>query len=235
MNTTKKLTIAIDGYSSCGKSTLAKALAKKLNYIFVDSGAMYRGIALFCLQNKIIKGTEIDTVHLINTLQTIDLKFIYNEQIQESELFLNGVNVALDIRKPDVAAVVSQVASIEAVRVKLVEMQQEMGLNGGIIMDGRDIGTVVFPFADLKLFVTADPKIRAERRYKEMLIKDPDTNIEEVEANLIARDKMDTTRAISPLVRAEDRRLGPMLGYQRRRSARSGRRGIWRLWRIWRR
>lgn len=204
MNTTKKLTIAIDGYSSCGKSTLAKALAKKLNYIFVDSGAMYRGIALFCLQNKIIKGTEIDTVHLINTLQTIDLKFIYNEQIQESELFLNGVNVALDIRKPDVAAVVSQVASIEAVRVKLVEMQQEMGLNGGIIMDGRDIGTVVFPFADLKLFVTADPKIRAERRYKEMLIKDPDTNIEEVEANLIARDKMDTTRAISPLVRAED-------------------------------
>lgn len=204
MNTTKKLTIAIDGYSSCGKSTLAKALAKKLNYIFVDSGAMYRGIALFCLQNKIIKGTEIDTVHLINTLQTIDLKFIYNEQIQESELFLNGVNVALDIRKPDVAAVVSQVASIEAVRVKLVEMQQEMGLNGGIIMDGRDIGTVVFPFADLKLFVTADPKIRAERRYKEMLIKDPDTNIEEVEANLIARDKMDSTRAISPLVRAED-------------------------------
>ena len=204
MNTTKKLTIAIDGYSSCGKSTLAKALAKKLNYIFVDSGAMYRGIALYCIQNKLIKGQEIDTVHLINTLQTIDLKFIYNEQIQESELFLNGVNVALDIRKPDVAAVVSQVASIEAVRVKLVEMQQEMGLNGGIIMDGRDIGTVVFPFADLKLFVTADPKIRAERRYKEMLIKDPNTNIEEVEANLIARDKMDTTRAISPLVCAED-------------------------------
>ena len=135
MNTTKKLTIAIDGYSSCGKSTLAKALAKKLNYIFVDSGAMYRGIALYCIQNKLIKGQEIDTVHLINTLQTIDLKFIYNEQIQESELFLNGVNVALDIRKPDVAAVVSQVASIEAVRVKLVEMQQEMGLNGGIIMD----------------------------------------------------------------------------------------------------
>lgn len=204
MNTTKKLTIAIDGYSSCGKSTLAKALAKKLNYIFVDSGAMYRGITLYCLQNKLIKGQEIDTVHLINTLQTIDLKFIYNDQIQESELFLNGVNVALDIRKPDVAAVVSQVASIEAVRVKLVEMQQEMGLNGGIIMDGRDIGTVVFPFADLKLFVTADPKIRAERRFKEMLIKDPNTNIEEVEANLIARDKMDTTRSISPLVCAED-------------------------------
>lgn len=204
MNTTKKLTIAIDGYSSCGKSTLAKALAKKLNYIFVDSGAMYRGITLYCLQNKLIKGQEIDTVHLINTLQTIDLKFIYNDQIQESELFLNGVNVALDIRKPDVAAVVSQVASVEAVRVKLVEMQQEMGLNGGIIMDGRDIGTVVFPFADLKLFVTADPKIRAERRFKEMLIKDPNTNIEEVEANLIARDKMDTTRSISPLVCAED-------------------------------
>lgn len=204
MDTTKKLTIAIDGYSSCGKSTLAKALAKKLNYIFVDSGAMYRAIALYCLQNNLIKGTEIDTVQLINTLQTIDLKFIYNDQIQESELFLNGVNVALDIRKPDVAAVVSQVASIEAVRVKLVEMQQEMGLNGGIIMDGRDIGTVVFPFADLKLFVTADPKIRSERRYKEMLIKDPETKIEEVEANLIARDKMDTTRAISPLVRAKD-------------------------------
>jgi cytidylate kinase len=204
MNTTKQLTIAIDGYSSCGKSTLAKALAKKLNYIFVDSGAMYRGIALYCLQKKLIKGQEIDTVHLISSLQSIDLKFIYNEQIQESELFLNGINVAQEIRKPDVAAIVSQVASIEAVRVKLVEMQQEMGLNGGIIMDGRDIGTVVFPFADLKLFVTADPKVRAERRYKEMLVKDPDTNIEEVEANLIARDKMDTTRAISPLVRAED-------------------------------
>jgi len=204
MNTTKQLTIAIDGYSSCGKSTLAKALAKKLNYIFVDSGAMYRGIALHCLQNKLIKGQEIDTVHLISTLQSIDLKFIYNEQIQESELFLNGINVAQEIRKSDVAAIVSQVASIEAVRVKLVEMQQEMGLNGGIIMDGRDIGTVVFPFADLKLFVTADPKVRAERRYKEMLVKDPDTNIEEVEANLIARDKMDTTRAISPLLRAED-------------------------------
>jgi cytidylate kinase len=204
MNTTKQLTIAIDGYSSCGKSTLAKALAKKLNYIFVDSGAMYRGIALYCLQKKLIKGQEIDTVHLISTLQSIDLKFIYNEQIQESELFLNGINVAQEIRKPDVAAIVSQVASIEAVRVKLVEMQQEMGLNGGIIMDGRDIGTVVFPFADLKLFVTADPKVRAERRYKEMLVKDPDTNIEEVEANLIARDKMDTTRAISPLLRAED-------------------------------
>jgi len=204
MNTTKQLTIAIDGYSSCGKSTLAKALAKKLNYIFVDSGAMYRGIALYCLQKKLIKGQEIDTVHLISTLQSIDLKFIYNEQIQESELFLNGINVAQEIRKSDVAAIVSQVASIEAVRVKLVEMQQEMGLNGGIIMDGRDIGTVVFPFADLKLFVTADPKVRAERRYKEMLVKDPDTNIEEVEANLIARDKMDTTRAISPLLRAED-------------------------------
>jgi cytidylate kinase len=204
MNKTKQLTIAIDGYSSCGKSTLAKALAKKLNYIFVDSGAMYRGIALHCLQNKLIKGQEIDTVHLISTLQSIDLKFIYNEQIQESELFLNGINVAQEIRKSDVAAIVSQVASIEAVRVKLVEMQQEMGLNGGIIMDGRDIGTVVFPFADLKLFVTADPKVRAERRYKEMLVKDPDTNIEEVEANLIARDKMDTTRAISPLLRAED-------------------------------
>ena len=204
MNTTKQLTIAIDGYSSCGKSTLAKALAKKLNYIFVDSGAMYRGIALHCLQNKLIKGQEIDTVHLISTLQSIDLKFIYNEQIQESELFLNGINVAQEIRKSDVAAIVSQVASIEAVRVKLVEMQQEMGLNGGIIMDGRDIGTVVFPFADLKLFVTADPKVRAKRRYKEMLVKDPNTKIEEVEDNLIARDKMDTTRAISPLVRAED-------------------------------
>jgi len=204
MNTTKQLTIAIDGYSSCGKSTLAKALAKKLNYIFVDSGAMYRGIALYCLQNKLIKGTEIDKARLISTLQSIDLKFIYKEQIQESELFLNGINVAQEIRKPEVAAIVSQVASIEEVRVKLVEMQQEMGLNGGIIMDGRDIGTVVFPFADLKLFVTADPKIRAERRYKEMLVKDPNTKIEEVEANLIARDKMDTTRAISPLVRAED-------------------------------
>jgi len=200
----KKLTIAIDGFSSCGKSTLAKDLAKELNYIFVDSGAMYRGIAFFALQNKLIIDGVIHTDLLIIRLDEINLEFVYNKEKFESDLLLNGVNISTEIRKPDVAAVVSKIAVLKEVRSKLVKTQQKLGEFGGIIMDGRDIGTIVFPKADIKLFVTADPKIRAERRFKELLLKDLNTSLVDITANLEERDLIDTTRKISPLVKAED-------------------------------
>jgi cytidylate kinase len=200
----KKLTIAIDGFSSCGKSTLAKDLAKELNYIFVDSGAMYRGIAYFALQNKLIIDGVIHTDLLINRLDEINLEFVYNKEKFESDLLLNGVNISTEIRKPAVASIVSKIAVLKEVRSKLVSTQQKLGEFGGIIMDGRDIGTVVFPKADIKLFVTAEPKIRAERRFKELLLNDQDTSLEDITANLEERDLIDTTREISPLVKAED-------------------------------
>lgn len=200
----KKLTIAIDGFSSCGKSTLAKDLAKELNYIFVDSGAMYRGIAYFALQNKLIIDGVIHTDLLINRLDDINLEFVYNKEKFESDLLLNGVNISTEIRKPAVASIVSKIAVLKEVRIKLVTTQQKLGEFGGIIMDGRDIGTVVFPKADIKLFVTAEPKIRAERRFKELLLNDQDTSLEDITANLEERDLIDTTREISPLVKAED-------------------------------
>ena len=200
----KKLTIAIDGFSSCGKSTLAKDLAKELNYIFVDSGAMYRGIAYFALQNKLIIDGFIHTELLINRLDEINLEFVYNKEKFESDLLLNGVNISTEIRKPAVASIVSKIAVLKEVRIKLVRTQQKLGEFGGIIMDGRDIGTVVFPKADIKLFVTADPKIRAERRFKELLLNDQDTSLEDITSNLEERDLIDTTREISPLVKAED-------------------------------
>ena len=200
----KKLTIAIDGFSSCGKSTLAKDLAKELNYIFVDSGAMYRGIAYFALQNKLIIDGVIHTDLLINRLDEINLEFVYNKEKFESDLLLNGVNISTEIRKPAVASIVSKIAVLKEVRIKLVTTQQKLGEFGGIIMDGRDIGTVVFPKADIKLFVTADPKIRAERRFKELLLNDQDTSLEDIAANLNERDLIDTTREISPLVKADD-------------------------------
>ena len=200
----KKLTIAIDGFSSCGKSTLAKDLAKELNYIFVDSGSMYRGIAYFALQNKLIIDGVIHTDLLINRLDEINLEFVYNKEKFESDLLLNGVNISTEIRKPAVASIVSKIAVLKEVRIKLVTTQQKLGEFGGIIMDGRDIGTVVFPKADIKLFVTADPKIRAERRFKELLLNDQDTSLEDIAANLNERDLIDTTREISPLVKADD-------------------------------
>ena len=200
----KKLTIAIDGFSSCGKSTLAKDLAKELNYIFVDSGAMYRGIAYFALQNKLIIDGVIHTELLINRLDEINLEFVYNKEKFESDLLLNGVNISTEIRKPAVASIVSKIAVLKEVRIKLVRTQQKLGEFGGIIMDGRDIGTVVFPKADIKLFVTADPKIRAERRFKDLLLNDQDTSLEDITSNLEERDLIDTTREISPLVKAED-------------------------------
>ena len=170
--TNKKITIAIDGYSSCGKSTLAKALANKLNYIFIDSGAMYRGIALFCIQNNLVQNELILEEKLIKSLPSIKVSFKLNASNDKSDLLLNGTNVEELIRKPNVANIVSKVASIKEVRQKLVSEQREMGKDGGIIMDGRDIGSVVFPKAQLKLFITATPETRTERRFLELQSKD---------------------------------------------------------------
>lgn len=200
----KRITIAIDGYSSCGKSTLAKALAKELNYIFIDSGAMYRGVALFCIQNNLVEDNKISEVKLKELLSNIRIAFELNNNTNKADLFLNGVNVEDLIRKPNVANIVSKVASIKEVREKLVSEQREMGKDGGIIMDGRDIGSVVFPNADLKLFVTAKPEIRTERRYIELIGKRENISKEEVKKNLEERDYLDTHREESPLVQTED-------------------------------
>lgn len=198
----KKITIAIDGYSACGKSTLAKDLAEKLGFIFIDSGAMYRAIALFCLRNNyIVNGIPNDTA-LIQELQNIKLEFKHLGE--ESKLFLNDEDVSQEIRNNAVAKVVSQIAAIKEVRDKLVSEQRQMGTNGGIIMDGRDIASIVFPNAELKLFVTANEDIRVQRRFEELRDKGILSSIEEVRQNLKERDYIDTHRAISPLVQVPD-------------------------------
>lgn len=197
----KKIIIAIDGFSSCGKSTLAKAMAKALEYVFVDTGAMYRAIALYFLRNNIAFN---DTASIEAALHAIELRFRYNSVSQKSDMYLNGENVEQEIREMQVSQKVSEVASIAAVRDFAVAQQQAMGIDKGIVMDGRDIGTVVFPNAELKLFVTADPAIRLERRYQELLQTNPAILKEEVAANLQQRDLMDSTRAHSPLKQAGD-------------------------------
>lgn len=197
----KKIIIAIDGFSSCGKSTLAKAMAKALEYVFVDTGAMYRAIALYFLRNNIPFN---DTAAIEAALHAIELRFKYNSASQKSDMYLNGENVEQEIREMQVSQKVSEVASIAAVRDFAVAQQQAMGVDKGIVMDGRDIGTVVFPNAELKLFVTADPAIRLERRYQELLQTNPAIQKEEVAANLQQRDLMDSTRAHSPLKQADD-------------------------------
>ena len=197
----KKIIIAIDGFSSCGKSTLAKAMAKALEYVFVDTGAMYRAIALYFLRNNIAFN---DTASIEAALNAIELRFRYNSVSQKSDMYLNGENVEQEIREMKVSQKVSEIASIAAVRDFAVAQQQAMGIDKGIVMDGRDIGTVVFPNAELKLFVTADPAIRLERRYQELLQTNPAIIREEVAANLQQRDLMDSTRAHSPLKQAED-------------------------------
>jgi len=196
----KKIIIAIDGFSSCGKSTLAKAMAKALEYVFVDTGAMYRAIALYFLRNNI----AFNDTSANEALHAIELRFKFNSASQKSDMYLNGENVEQEIRTMQVSQKVSEVASIPAVRTFAVAQQQAMGMDKGIVMDGRDIGTVVFPNAELKLFVTADPAIRLERRYQELLQTNPSILKEEVAANLQQRDLMDSTRAHSPLKQAED-------------------------------
>ena len=196
----KKIIIAIDGFSSCGKSTLAKAMAKALEYVFVDTGAMYRAIALYFLRNSI----PFNDIAAQEALQAIELRFKYNSASQKSDMYLNGENVEQEIRDMQVSQKVSEVATIPAVRAFAVAQQKAMGIDKGIVMDGRDIGTVVFPNAELKLFVTADPAIRLERRYQELVQTNPAILKEEVAANLQQRDLMDSTREHSPLKQAED-------------------------------
>ena len=196
-----KIIIAIDGYSSCGKSTLAKALATKLSYVFIDTGAMYRAIALYFLRNGIDFENEIE---INNALQNIKLNFVYNQATLKSDMVLNGENVEAEIREMRVSEKVSEVATIGAVRDLAVAQQQVMGESKGIVMDGRDIGTVVFPTAELKIFVTADPAIRVERRFLELQATNPTIRKQEIEENLQHRDLMDTTRERSPLKQAAD-------------------------------
>ena len=203
MNTTK-ITIAIDGYSSTGKSTMAKQLANKLEYIYVDSGAMYRTVTLFAMQNGLISASEFDAQGLIDALETIDISFIYNSTKGYADVYLNGSNVSDQIRSIEVSNLVSTVAALPQVRAKLVSIQQEIGKNKGVVMDGRDIGTVVFPNAELKLFVSCSATIRAERRYKELIATGEQVTFEEVLDNIQKRDKLDTSRAVSPLVQASD-------------------------------
>ena len=198
-----KLTIAIDGYSGCGKSTIAKDVAAALNYVFIDSGAMYRGITLYAMQNHLIKNDEVLKNELIEQLNQITIHFEKND-VGKDCLFLNGLNVEDEIRKPAVAALVSKIATIKEVRQKLVQLQREIGKNGGIVMDGRDIGSVVFPHAEVKLFVTADNSVRAQRRLDELKEKGIKTSLEEVLKNLEERDEMDRTRKESPLIQTDD-------------------------------
>ena len=199
----KQITIAIDGYSACGKSTLAKDLAKKLSFIFIDSGAMYRGVALYCLQNNLFDAdSNPKQVEIIQALKNITLSF---QLINDNNcLLLNGKNVEELIRGTEVAAVVSKVARIKEVRVKLVMEQQKMGENGGIVMEGRDIGSVVFPKAELKLFITASQEIRAQRRFLELKSKGIEAKINEISSNLAERDLMDSSRKESPLIQVAD-------------------------------
>ena len=197
----KKIIIAIDGWSSCGKSTLAKELAKELGYLYVDSGAMYRAITLYFLRNHV---DWTDKSEVKKALKEISLEFVYNEKSQQSEMHLNEENVEYVIRDLVVAEKVSDVAAIKEVRKFAVEQQQMMGKKKGIIMDGRDIGTVVFPKAELKIFLTADNAVRVERRFKELFEKNPNITIEEIKANLEMRDYIDSNREESPLRKADD-------------------------------
>jgi CMP/dCMP kinase len=197
----KKIVITIDGWSSCGKSTLAKQLAKTLGYIYVDSGAMYRAVTLYFLRNH-IDWTDIAAVK--NALKEISLEFIYNPKSEQSEIYLNGENVEYVIRDLVVAEKVSEVAAIREVRQFAVAQQQRMGKGKGIVMDGRDIGTVVFPKAELKIFMDADNAVRVERRFKELYEKNPNVSLDEVKANLEMRDYIDSHREVSPLRQAED-------------------------------
>ena len=200
----KKITIAIDGFSSTGKSTIAKELAKELSYIYVDTGAMYRAVALYAKNNQLIGIDFIHTDALIKDLDNIHLSFRFNKALGFAEMYLNQINVEKEIRNLEISNLVSTVATISKVREKLVAAQQLMGKDKGIVMDGRDIGTVVFPNAELKLFMTASADTRAKRRYDELIAKGEQVSYEDILANVTARDTMDTSRKDSPLVKAED-------------------------------
>jgi len=200
----KKITIAIDGFSSTGKSTLAKQLAKALGYVYVDTGAMYRAVTLFAMQKGFIGDENQNFEELVRELADVNLKFSYNDKLGFSEMYLNGQNVEKEIRTLEVSNNVSQIAEIEQVRTKLVDLQKEMGKEKGIVMDGRDIGTVVFPNAELKIFMTASPEKRAYRRYKELLDRGDKVVYEDILENVQKRDYIDSHREFSPLKKAEE-------------------------------
>ena len=204
MEFSNKIIIAIDGYSSTGKSTLAKKIAKKLGYIYVDTGAMYRAVSLYALQNDFISKDKFDKNSLVSNLHNIELHFQYNPELGYSEMFLNGKNVESEIRSLEISNLVSTIATVTEIRQKLVEQQQKMGINKGIVMDGRDIGTVVFPNAKLKIFMTASSEKRAQRRYKEMIDNGENVTYESVLENVNTRDYIDTNRNDSPLIKAKD-------------------------------
>ena len=204
MENKRKIIIAIDGFSSCGKSTFAKAIAAKLGYIFIDTGAMYRAVTLYALEHGAIIDGEVNQEQLIGLLPQVNISFEFNPQRGASDIYVNGEFAEDRIRGIEVSNCVSKVSQIRQVREKLVAMQQQMGQSRGVVMDGRDIGTVVFPDAELKLFMTADAKVRAERRYAELTAKGDAVTFEEILENVISRDEADVNRAISPLRRADD-------------------------------
>ncbi len=202
-----KITIAIDGHSSTGKSTAAKQLAQRLKYIYVDTGAMYRAISFFALSEKIYRDNHLHSQELVDSLNKIKISFQYNKETDRADVYLNGENIEKQIRTLEVSSIVSLVAEISEVRAKLVAQQQEMGKEKGVVMDGRDIGTVVFPDAELKVFMTAAPEVRAQRRYDELIERGDDVVYEEVLKNVIERDHIDSTREDSPLTQTEDAML----------------------------
>lgn len=200
----KRIIIAIDGHSSCGKSTFAKAIAARLGYIFIDTGAMYRAVTLYALEHGAITSGIVDEGRVVDMLKDIEIDFRFNPERGASDIYVNGDLAEGKIRTIEVSNCVSAVSSIGEVRAMLVAMQQQMGHRRGVVMDGRDIGTVVFPEAELKIYMTADPMVRAERRYKELTAKGDNVTLEEIYENVVSRDKADMTRAISPLRKADD-------------------------------
>lgn len=203
-NRPQKIIIAIDGFSSCGKSTFAKAIAARLGYIFIDTGAMYRAVTLYALDHGAIRSGIVDEEAVVRLLGEISITFLFNPERGASDIYVNGDLAEGRIRTIEVSNCVSRVSAIPEVRSKLVAMQQEMGRRRGVVMDGRDIGTVVFPDAELKIFMTADPAVRARRRYDELRAKGDAVSLEEIERNVRERDRADMSRAVSPLRQAED-------------------------------
>ena len=203
-DTNKKIVIAIDGFSSCGKSTFAKAIARRLGYIFIDTGAMYRAVTLYALEHGAIRSGMVDEEAVVRLLPDICIDFRFNPERGASDIYVDGDRVEGKIRPIEVSTCVSAVSSICEVRAKLVAMQQQMGRRRGVVMDGRDIGTTVFPDAELKIFMTARPSVRARRRYDELRAKGDEVSYEEILQNVLSRDKADMTRAISPLRKADD-------------------------------
>ena len=199
-----KIIIAVDGFSSCGKSTFAKAIAARLGYIFIDTGAMYRAVTLFALEQGAIRSGIVHEDEVAALLDRIAITFRFNPERGASDIYVNGDLAEGKIRTIEVSNCVSRVSAIPEVRAKLVAMQQEMGRRKGVVMDGRDIGTVVFPDAEMKLFMTADPEVRARRRYDELRAKGDEVTLEEIERNVVERDKADMSRRVSPLRQAED-------------------------------